>query len=97
VSACWIKCEETRCGHAARSQHCTRASIRLSEVPCLPDTPFSWIHRDIPKAINNIPPAETWEEYLGQWSEEKEFFSAICRQATDEVSCLFLFLDDPTS
>lgn len=89
VSAYWIKYEETRCGHAARSQHCTRASIRLSGVPCLPDTPFSWIHRDIPNAINNIPPAETWEEHLGPWSEEREFFSAICRQATDEVSRLY--------
>lgn len=58
---------------------------------------WSWNGRDIPRAVNNIPPASvsSWgypENHLDrQWEEEKKRLVAFGKQAEDTV-CLFRFL-----
>lgn len=89
----WIKGKEARHGQGSWSYgHCVRPSIQpqLQPLPAPPNPDASsWSPRDIPRAINNIPPADSWGGQQSQtepWSEEKERMAALGNQAGDKVS-----------
>jgi len=88
ATACWIKYKEVQRCHSAWSHHCIRSSIQLPALPSTPDTRFSWIQRDILKAINDIPPAGDWEGQLTQCNEEKEALFAFGRRVGDKLAVL---------
>lgn len=95
-------------GHCRRLQHQTplpNSSVpdgTLSDAHFASSAPNSWsvtFLRDIPRAINNIPP---WgSEQQKSWQQEKEHLADISRKVADAVgvvsrpkSPLIPFLDD---
>lgn len=86
MTAWWIKYNQSRRYHPDSSHHCIRSSIPLPALPSTPDTSFSWIRRDILKAINDIPPAEG--TFSTHWNEEAEYLLAFGRQAGDRLAAL---------
>lgn len=69
--------------------HCVRPPIQPLPSPPTSDA-SPWTPRDIPRTLNNIPPAESWGGQPSQtepWNqEEKERMAALTNQAGDKVS-----------
>ncbi|KDR80503.1 hypothetical protein GALMADRAFT_240790 [Galerina marginata CBS 339.88] len=73
--------------------HCMRPPVQAPPTDsAAPPSPWPQNMSDIPRAINNIPPAHSspvsaeWESR--QWEQEKEHLANISRQATDAMADL---------
>lgn len=100
VTASWLlkrKDSDSRIfGHCMRLQYQT-PPLNPSSVtddgsfPHSVSNSWSVAVRDIPKVINNIPPAHWGSEQQQLWQQEKEHLANISRKVTDAVrSCLSL-------